>query len=462
MVNILKLNTEELEALVTYKNVLEKDVRFPKDFWTQEKYQLTGIKLRSRILTRYCIENIAKLTPKELVNYNLKQIKEILIKGKLFGMIQRIFNHDVVEILKNAYPYEFKTRELKEWYWSKHGIWQNDEFIIEAVKDMVRKEGIRWIGDIPSLDWKKRLLNHGIYNVLYYFNWSIFSLFNFVYPDKFHPADFKYKIKWAASESLENAFYFMHKTFRKKGFSQDKIILLRTADFRRLGLAGMLMAMFDSSTLKAKEYYLYRTIGNEENQMELQKDIKKLREKLYDEKIIKRLNEASKGKYIYNLHSNPTLYGFIKRHARKNALSISDFISGYGFIYKTAINDAAKIDKEDIWNLRKQGFTYVQIAEELGSNPTTITEMCTRYFGGDPLIPRPIEDYITVQELMNTYRVDHKTVMKLVHKNGFENHTTIRLRYLKKSQIIPALRKYVKNSKHHRFMVKRYSSLATV
>ena len=32
---------------------------------------------------------------------------------------------------------------------------------------------------------------------------------------------------------------------------------------------------------------------------------------------------------------------------------------------------------------------------------------------------------------MNKYRVDHKTVMKIVYENGFENHTTIRFRYLK-------------------------------
>ena len=98
----------------------------------------------------------------------------------------------------------------------------------------------------------------------------------------------------------------------------------------------------------------------------------------------------------------------------------------------------------------------MQIAEKLGSNPTTIVEMCNRYFGGDPLIPRPISDYITVQELMNIFRVDHKTVMKIVHRNGFENHTTIRFRYLKKSEIIPALQKYVQTSRHHKFMVQRY------
>ena len=37
MVNIFKLNTEELEALVTYKEVITKDDRFPKDFWSAER-----------------------------------------------------------------------------------------------------------------------------------------------------------------------------------------------------------------------------------------------------------------------------------------------------------------------------------------------------------------------------------------------------------------------------------------
>lgn len=107
--------------------------------------------------------------------------------------------------------------------------------------------------------------------------------------------------------------------------------------------------------------------------------------------------------------------------------------------------------------LRKKGMTYVEIAKELDSNPTTISQLCDRYFGGDPLIPRPISDYITVQEVMNKYHVDHKTVMKVVLENGFENHTTIRFRYLNKHEIEPAMEKYIQESKHHKFMVKRYA-----
>lgn len=457
MVNLFKLNTVELKSLVEYKDVLEKNKRFPKDFWTKEKYQLKGIKQKCRIITRYCFENLEGLEVTDLPNYNLNELKNILIKHKLFGMVQRVFNHNVLEILKNAYPDEFKNRTLKEWMWSKHGIWHDSSLIIEAVQDMVRKEGIRRIEDIPLFDWKKRLLKHKIYNILAYFNWSIFALFNFVYPNKFHPADFKYKLKWAAAESLDNAFYYMHKTFRRKKYTLDDILLLGTADFRRLGLAGMLIAMFDSSTLKAKEYYLYKTIDNEEHQKEILEEIKELKRKKEDEEVLRRLKKVAVGKFIYNLHSNSTMYGYIKRHARKRNMTINEFISSYGFIYKSAKKDTQQISKEDVWNLRKQGYTYVQIAEKLGSNPTTITEMCVRYFGGDPLIPRPIEDYITVQELMNKYHVDHKTVMKLVRINGFENHTTIRFRYLKKSQIEPALEHYINNSKQHQSMVKRYA-----
>ena len=256
MVNIFKLSTVELEALVQYKEVIEKGNSFPKDFWTGEKEQKKGIKVKCRVLTRYCFENLAGINTIDLPNYNLKQLKSVLIKYKLFGMVQRVFNHDVLSILKNAYPEEFRTRKLKEWMWSKHGIWHDDNIIIEAVQDMVRKEGIRRIEDIPSLNWKDRLLKHGIYNVLAYFNWSIYSLFNFVYPNKFHPIDFKYKIKWASDNSLENAFYFMHKIFKKKKYSMEDILLLNTSDFRKLGLAGMLISVFNSSTLKAKELYL--------------------------------------------------------------------------------------------------------------------------------------------------------------------------------------------------------------
>jgi len=458
MVNLFKLNTEELKALVEYKEVLEGKNRFPKDFWTKEKYQLKGVKPKSRILTRYCLENLEKIELPDLPKFNLKQIKEFLVKNKLFGMVQRVFDHDVLEILKNAYPEEFRTRVLKEWMWSKHGIWHDDDMIIEAVQDMVRKEGIRRLEDISSLDWKKRLLKHKIYNVLAYFNWSIYSLFNFVYPNKFHPADFKYKLKWKASESLDNAFYFMHKTFKKKRYSLNDILMLGTADFRRLGLAGMLITLFGSSTLNAKEYYLYKTLGNKEHQKEITDEINMLLEKKQDEAVKKRLEKAAVGKFIYNLHANSTLYGYVKRHARKRGMSINDFISSYGFVYKSAKKDIKDISPDEIWNLRKQGYTYVQIARKLDSNPTTITELCVRHFGGDPLIPRPMHEYITVQELMNKYHVDHKTVMKLVNQNKLENHTTIRFRYLKKSEIEPVLGKYIQESRHHRSMVRRYAN----
>lgn len=460
MINLFKLKTEELKSLVTYKEVLDESKRFPKNFWSQEKYQSKGVKTRCRILTRYSLENLAGIEPGDLGKYDLKEIKSLLVDKKLFGMVQIVFNHDILAILKNAYPEEFRTRLLKEWMWSKHGLWHDDKLIMEAVQDMVRSEGIRRIEDIPNFDWKKRLLKYDIYNILTYFNWSIFNLFNFVYPNKFHPTDFKYKTKWAAAESLENAFYYMHKTFKKKRFSLDNIMMLGTADFRKLGLAGMLMALFDSSTLMAKEYYLYKTLGNEENQKEILTEINILIKKKRDEITFNRLKKAATGKYIYNLHDNYTLYNYVKRHAKSNSLSIDDFIAKYGFIYKSARKDAGEINKDDIWNLRKQGFTYVQIAEKLGSNPTTISEMCQKYFGGDPLIPRPIENYTTVQELMNKYHVDHKTVMKLVQENNFENHTTIRFRYLKKTEIEPALRRYVRNSPQHKFMVSRYTTKA--
>ncbi|RCX11271.1 hypothetical protein DFR58_12644 [Anaerobacterium chartisolvens] len=456
MVDLFKLNTKELKALVEYKEVLEKGKHFKKNFWLKEKYQLKGIKQSCRIITRYCLENVASIEVNSLPGYNLKQIKAILSKHKLFGMVQRVFCHDILAVLKNAYPEEFRTRVLKDWMWSKHGIWHDDNAIIEAVHDMVYKEGIRRVQDIPSLDWKKRLLTHGIYNVLAYFNWSIYALFNFVYPNKFHPTDFKYKTKWAASESLENAFYFMHKTFKSKRYTLNDILLLSTSDFRALGLAGMLTALFGSSALSAKEYYLYKTIGNEAHRNEITSDIESLIKKKYEQAVFNRLKKAAVGNFIYNLHLNSTLYSYIKRHAKKNNLSVEDFISSYGFIYKSAKQDIRSISRDDIWDMRKQGLTYVQIAQKLGSNPNTVAQFCLKNFGGDPLIPRPIEEYITPQELMNKYHVDHKTIMKLVNENRLENHTTIRFRYLKKSQIEPVLNQYISGSRQHQSMVKRY------
>lgn len=457
MVDLFKLNTLELQSLVQYKEVLEENKKFPKGFWSQES-ELEGIKPVCKILTRYCLENIARIEPHDLPGYNLKQIKEILIRYKLFGMIQAVFKHDILAVIKNTYPEEFNKRILKEWMWSKHGIWQDDRTVIEAVQDMIYKEGIRRVEDIPLLDWKKRLQKHGIYNVLSRFNWSIYKLFDFVYPGRFHPADFKYKAKWIASKSLDNAYYCMNKSFKENKYNKDDILMLGSSDFRKLGLAGMLVSLFDSSTLKAKEYYFYKTIDDSNNREEINKEIKSLIAKKRDNQIRKRLEKAAVGKYIYNLHKNSTLYSYVKRHAKLRDMSIDEFVTSYGFIYKSARKDVPKISKDDVWRLRKQGLTYVEIARKLGSNPSTISSLCNKYFGGDPLIPRPIEDYVMIQELMDKYRIDHKTIMKLVEQNGFENHTTIRFRYLKKSEIIPAIEKYIKESKQHQSMIKRYTS----
>jgi hypothetical protein len=456
MINIFKLSTIELEALSTYRDVLETGSNFPKNFWVQEK-DTNGIKTRCSIITRYCLETLEGLSPNDLPTLNLKQIKEKLVNWRLSGMIQLNFNNDILAILKNAYPNEFRDRILTEWMWSKHGLWENDNYIIEAVKVMVKREGITHVRDIPLLDWKKRLQKHGIYNVLSRFNWSIYELFNFVYPGKFHPADFRYKVKWSSDQSLENAFYYMHKIFKNKNLELDDILLLNTSAFRKLGLAAMLVTAFESSTFKAKEYYLYRTIGDKENRKELQNEIKAAKKRHFDENMIKRLSKVAQGKFIYNLHSNNVLYGYVKRHAKLRNMSIEEFIASYGFIYKSAAQDKKNISRETLWELRKKGMTYVEIAKELDSNPTTISQLCDRYFGGDPLIPRPISDYITVQEVMNKYHVDHKTVMKVVLENGFENHTTIRFRYLNKHEIEPAMEKYIQESKHHKFMVKRYA-----
>ena len=108
-------------------------------------------------------------------------------------------------------------KKLTEWMWSKHGIWNNDKYVIEAVQHMVLKEGIRRVELIPRYDWK-RLLKYGIYNVLSRFDWSIYKLFDFVYPGRFHPADFKYKTKWTTDsvrQSYENAYRLMNKVFLK-------------------------------------------------------------------------------------------------------------------------------------------------------------------------------------------------------------------------------------------------------
>ena len=156
---------------------------------------MEDIRPNSQIITRYCFEVLENISCTDLPSYNLKQIKNMLVKNHLSGMIQTVFENDILHVLKNAYPEEFKKRRLTEWMWSSHGIWDNDEYVIEAVQYMILKEGIRRVDLIPKYDWK-RLLKYNIYNVLSRFNWSVYSLFNFVYPGRFHPSDFRYKTKW--------------------------------------------------------------------------------------------------------------------------------------------------------------------------------------------------------------------------------------------------------------------------
>lgn len=458
MKKLFDLSRKQLKALAEYKDVIDTGRSFKRNFWQNEK-NMEDIRPNSQIITRYCFEVLENISCTDLPSYNLKQIKNMLVKNHLSGMIQTVFENDILHVLKNAYPEEFKKRRLTEWMWSSHGIWDNDEYVIEAVQYMILKEGIRRVDLIPKYDWKKRLLKYNIYNVLSRFNWSVYSLFNFVYPGRFHPSDFRYKTKWKTNskkEALDNAYRLMDKTFDENRLTRDKILLLNRSDFKRLGLISMLISVFDGDPLKAKEFYFYKTINNNRNIKSLNNEIKKQEEQFENALILNRLKQASTGKFIYNLHANHSVYSFLKRYAKKRNTTIRNLIEQFGFIYKTAREDHAVLDPKEIWELRKKRYTYVEIAKKLNSNPTSVSLICKREFGGDPLIPRPIDNYITIQEVMDTHHVDHKTIMKIVRENNLENHLTIRNRYLKKSEIIPAIINYKKRSLQHQNLINRY------
>lgn len=455
MNNLFDMSREQLKALAEYKDVLETGRPFPKNFWKRGG-NIEATRLNCQVITRYCFEQIEGVRVNMLPSYTLTGIKEILVNNHLHGMVQTVFKNDILSVLINAYPMEFKKRELTEWMWSCRGLWSNDSFVIEAVQYMILHEGLRRVDLIPRLDWKKRLLKYGIYNVLSRFNWSVFHLFDFVYPGRFHPADFKYKVKWKTpsdTDSLENALHLMDKTFKEKPLSREDILLLNCSDFRSLGLVSMLFTVFGASTLRAKEYYFYHTVGNNPNTLSLTREIRQAAMAREDENIRRRLASVATGKYVYNLRSNPGAYSYLKRQAAGRKLKIQELAAQFGFVYKAAAVMA--VDPSEIWRLRKEGLTYVEIAKRLNSNPTTISEFCKKHFGGDPLIPRPIDDYITVQELMNQYRMDHKTILKLVSRHHLENHRSIRHRYLKKSEIIPVLLEYKQKNLQHQALVNR-------
>ena len=312
MKKLFDLRRKQLKALAEYKDVIDTGRSFKRNFWQNEK-NMEDIRPNSQIITRYCFEVLENISCTDLPSYNLKQIKNMLVKNHLSGMIQTVFENDILHVLKNAYPEEFKKRRLTEWMWSSHGIWDNDEYVIEAVQYMILKEGIRRVDLIPKYDWKKRLLKYNIYNVLSRFNWSVYSLFNFVYPGRFHPSDFRYKTKWKTNskkEALDNAYRLMDKTFDENRLTRDKILLLNRSDFKRLGLISMLISVFDGDPLKAKEFYFYKTINNNRNIKSLNNEIKKQEEQFENALILNRLKQASTGKFIYNLHANHSVYSF--------------------------------------------------------------------------------------------------------------------------------------------------------
>ena len=111
MNKLFDMDREQLRALAEYREVLETGRFFPRNFWQNEK-NTNGIRLNCQAITRYCLEGIEGISANELPSRNLKQIKEILSKNRLMGMLQTVFHNDVLKVLINAYPEKFKKREL--------------------------------------------------------------------------------------------------------------------------------------------------------------------------------------------------------------------------------------------------------------------------------------------------------------------------------------------------------------
>ena len=74
MVDLFKLKTDELKALVHYKEVLEEEIDSPRASG-RKKLTKKGIKTICRILTRYCFENLCRLEVDDLPKYKWKQLK---------------------------------------------------------------------------------------------------------------------------------------------------------------------------------------------------------------------------------------------------------------------------------------------------------------------------------------------------------------------------------------------------
>jgi len=117
-----------------------KLIRYPNGFWQPPN----GIVYATNIL-RHLIEDILKWDDKEILD---KFDAKIFREYKLNGMLSGVYNSSPFEAIDSVYPNKFVRWQFN----LPRGFWENDDNIIEAVKDVYNNIlGVNRVEDIYNI-----------------------------------------------------------------------------------------------------------------------------------------------------------------------------------------------------------------------------------------------------------------------------------------------------------------------
>ena len=211
----------------------------PHGFWNKET---------AREATRWLIEEKLKWTDEDIIE---KFSYYTFLDNGLIGMLENVFCTSPYQALENAYPRRFKAWQLS---CVVHNYW-NKETGIEATKWLIEKK-LKWsdediCNNLCAKTFEKNGLGSMLTNV---FNTSPYQALNAVYPDKFKPWQLKYVPNgyWNEETAREAIKWLVEEKF--KWTDEDICRQLSIETFKKNGLAGMLVQIFNGSPHSAIEH----------------------------------------------------------------------------------------------------------------------------------------------------------------------------------------------------------------
>lgn len=175
---------EEYEEIEIFNMVRNGELkRYPKYFWSGSDGRTRAINI-----LKYVLEYIVKWDYDDIIqNFNA----EFFGQYKIRGILSRVFHSSPFEALDAVYPNKFKRWQFVV----PDGFWQNDENIIEAIKDIYEGElGVKCIEDIYSIKNHFDIFNkYTLYTIMRTKNKSMHDVLRICYPQlqesKFRSSD---------------------------------------------------------------------------------------------------------------------------------------------------------------------------------------------------------------------------------------------------------------------------------